>query len=255
VRYHTFNFEIKDLVTQFLSAFDETIVKRFNNKKQATKSFQPRYVYAHKQRVVHDLINKSQHIKLPVVAVSMQSITRDPGRVFNKIEGFYHPQRYSADGFASQYDKVPPVTPVNIDVNMSIMTKYQADMDQIITNFAPYTNPYIILSWKIPQGDSALDPFLDKDAPIQELRSEVLWNGTINMEYPKDLTASSPYRVSADTGFTIKGWVFAKPPSKKVGTIFDIETNFVSVDTLEDLEGGSLTDFKSTNNNPVQDDQ
>lgn len=146
------------------------------------------------------------------------------------------------------YDKIPPVNPVNIEVNMNILTKYQADMDQIVTNFAPYTNPYIILSWKIPQGDRSPDPFLDKDAPIQELRSEVLWNGTINMDYPKDLTANSPYRVAADTGFTIKGWLFAKPPAQGVGTIFDIESNFITVDTLEDLTGGNLDDLNNSNN-------
>ena len=250
MRYHTFNFEIKDLITQFLSAFDETIVKRYDNNRQPTKSFEPRYVYAHKQRVVHDLINKSQHIQLPVVAVTLNSMARDPGRVFNKIEGFSYPQRYSNRAEGNVFDKVPPVNPVNLEVTMDILTKYQSDMDQIITNFAPYANPYIILSWKIPQGSKSPDPFLDKDAPIQEIRSEVLWNGTINMDYPKDLTANTPYRVSASTGFTIKGWLFTKPRANTTGTIFDIQTNFVNVASLDDITGGSLTDWKQLNNNP-----
>jgi len=253
VRYHTYNFEIKDLVTQFLAAFDEGVVKRFNAKREPEKTFEPRYVYGHKQRVVHDLINKSQHIQLPVVAVTLVSIQRDPARVFNKIEGFHYPQRYAPEQTASQFDKVPPVNPVNLEITMDIMTKYQQDMDQIITNFVPYTNPYIILSWKIPQGDKYLDPFLDKDAPIQELRSEVLWNGNINMEYPSDLSANQPYRVSCSTGFTIKGWLFTKPPAQGVGTVFDISTNFVSVSDIDDLTGGSLDDYKTTNNNPADD--
>lgn len=234
-----------------MSAFDETIVKRYDKNRKPNKTFEPRYVYAHKHRVVHDLINKSQHIQLPVVAISVSSISRDPGRVFNKIEGFLHPQRYSQPGISNQYDKLPPVNPVNIDVNMDILTKYQSDMDQIITNFAPYNNPYIILSWKIPQGDRSVAPFLDKDSPIQELRSEVLWNGTINMDYPIDATGNQAYRVSAQTGFTIKGWLFAKPPEQGVGTIFDIETNFVTVDSLEDLTGGDISNFDQSNNNPA----
>lgn len=128
------------------------------------------------------------------------------------------------------------------------MTKYQQDMDQLVTNFAPYCNPYIILSWKIPQGDKYFAPFLDKDAPIQELRSEVLWNGNITLDYPKDIDSNVPYRVSASTGFTIKGWLFAKPPEKAIGTIFDIETNFVSVSSIDDLDNGNLNDYKTTNN-------
>ena len=252
MRYHTYNFEIKDLITQFLAAFDECVIKRFNQNRKPEKEFIPRYVYGHKQRVVHDLINKSQHIQLPVVATTLKSVSRDPGRVFNKIEGFYHPQRYTPEGTANMYDKIPPVNPVNLEITMDILTKYQQDMDQILTNFIPYTNPYIILSWKIPQGDKYLDPFLDKDAPIQELRSEVLWNGTVNMEYPENLSGNQPYRVSCSTGFTIKGWLFTKPPAQGIGTIFDISTNFVSVSSIDDLTGGSLNDYKTTNNNPSQ---
>jgi hypothetical protein len=251
VRYHTFNFEIKDLITQFMSAFDESIVKRYNRDRKPTKSFNPRYVYAHKQRVVHDIINKSQHIQLPVVAISIDSVARDPGRVFNKIDGFHFPRSYEINSNGSQHDVVPPVNPVNIEVSMSILTKYQNDLDQIITNFAPYTNPYIILSWRIPQAERSLDPFIAKDAPIQELRSEVLWNGTINMNYPKDLSADTPYRVSADTGFTIKGWLFTKPPENGIGTIFDIESNFVTVEDLDDITGGNLDNLNTTNNTPA----
>ena len=250
MRYYTFNFEIKDLITQFLSAFDETVVKRFNRDREPVKSFEPRYVYAHKQRIVHDLINKSQHIQLPVVSVSMNSISRDPGRVFNKIEGFSYPQRYDTRDSSSVFDKLPPVNPVNIEITMDILTKYQSDLDQIITNFAPYANPYIILSWKVPQAPRANDAFIDKDAPIQEIRSEVLWNGSINIEHPSDLTSNQPYRISANTGFTIKGWLFTRPPSNAVGNIFDVQTNFVNVSSLDDISSGSLTDWKQLNNNP-----
>ena len=234
-----------------MSAFDESIVKRYNSDRKPTKSFNPRYVYAHKQRVVHDIINKSQHIQLPVVAISIDSVARDRGRVFNKIDGFHIPQSYNTTGAGGHYDVVPPVNPVNIEVSMSILTKYQNDLDQIITNFAPYTNPYIILSWRIPQAERSLDPFIAKDAPIQELRSEVLWNGTINMSYPTDLRADTPYRVSADTGFTIKGWLFTKPPANGIGTIFDIESNFVNVENFDDITGGNLDDINNTNNTPV----
>ena len=53
--------------------------------------------------------------------------------------------------------------------------------------------------------------------------------------------------------FTIKGWLFTKPPAQGVGTVFDISTNFVSVSDIDDLTGGSLDDYKTTNNNPADD--
>lgn len=249
MKYHTHNFEIKDLITQFLSAFDDVTIKRYNLDRKPTKQFQVRYVYAPKQRVIHDLINKSQHITLPAVAVSIAGISRDPGRVFNKTDGFYYPRNYNSPNISSAYDNVTPVNPVNIDVTLSIITKYQSDMDQIITNFAPYANPYIILSWKIPQAPRSDDAFIDAESPIQELRSEVLWNGEINLDYPKEMKSTDVYRVTADTNFTIKGWLFTKPPKTATGTIFDINTNMVTVDDIDSLKSGSLDDYKNLNNN------
>jgi len=247
MRYSTFNFEVKDLITQFMSAFDEVVVKRFNSKRQSQKFIDVRYVYAPKQRVIHDLINKSQHIQLPVVTAEITGMQRDEKRVFNKIDGFQFPKQYSITSTGATYDEMPPVNPVNIDVKMSILTKYQMDMDQILTNFVPYANPYIILSWKIPQGSKANDPFIDDDAPIQELRSEVLWDGNISMEYPTELNATQVYRVSADTSFTIKGWLFTKPPTDGPGTIFDVSTNFVSVSSIDDLDSGLLPSTSPNN--------
>ena len=42
--------------------------------------------------------------------------------------------------------------PVNLEVSMSILARYMEDVDQIISNFAPYNNPYIILSWPVPKA-------------------------------------------------------------------------------------------------------
>ena len=68
------------------------------------------------------------------------------------------------------------------------------------------------------------------------------------MEYPTEVKSSEVYRVSADTNFTIKGWIFAKPPASGIGTIFDINTNYVSVDDIDDIKN-NITEYTSPNNN------
>jgi hypothetical protein len=224
-----YHFEIKDLMIQFVSAFDNIIIKRYNKSRAVQDQLQVRYAYSPKQRVIHDLINKGRHITLPVVAVNISSVSRDPTRVFNKIAGSYHPGTtymgsVSANLPTSNY--LPQPVPVNIDVNMSILTKFQTDMDQILSNFIPYNDPYIIISWKTP------DAFLQND---QEIRSEVLWGGNINIVYPTDLPANSPYRISADTTFTIKGWLF-REKQKDTGNIFVVNTYFTPVSTIMGLE-------------------
>ena len=236
-------FEIKDLVTQFIAAFDGVVIKRFNNTREVQDKIQVKYVYAPKQRVIHDLTNKAKHLTLPVISVNIASVSRDPTRVFNKLDSSYYlnVEPDTQNGDIGREDSVPQPVPVNINISMSILTKFQTDMDQILSNFSPYSNPYIIISWKVP-GEFT-------DVP-QEIRSEVLWNDNINLQYPVEIDPSAPYRVSADTTFTIKGWLF-RAQSTPVKTIFEIEANSYAVNSVEELpeilsDADSLNEFNSS---------
>lgn len=120
--------------------------------------------------------------------------------------------------------KIPQPVPVNIGVNMTIVTKYQTDMDQIMTNFIPYCDPYIVISWKLPGIKQSTVPF--------EIRSEILWSGNVNVNYPIELAGNQSYRVSADTSFTIKGWMFKKM-DETVKKIYTIQTDYNSPEDLE----------------------
>lgn len=227
---YTYHFEIKDLVTQFVNAFDDIVIKRYDNNRIPKNGVQVRYVYSPKQRVIYDLVNKAQNITVPVVAISIASFSRDETRVFNKIGGFYFSQSTTETSEKNKSTFFKSPIPVNITINMSILAKFQSDMDQIISNFAPYNNPYIIISWKIPE-DLAQDGF----AIPQEIRSEVLWNGNLSMSYPTDINAFEKYRISADTSFTIKGWLFPAS-TNPVGNIFYVNNNFYNTRILSDYE-------------------
>ena len=187
MKNYTFHWELKDLIVQFIGALDEGIVRRYDENKDVEKEVEVRYVYAPKSRVVHWLVNKQQHITLPVASVYINSISRDPSRVFNKIDG---PTYLGGD----VTNPLQPV-PVDISISLSLLAKYQSDMDQMVTNFVPYFDPYIILSWKHPSVE-------------REIRSEVLWDGSLNFNYPTEVTATESYRIGIDTSFTIKGWLF-----------------------------------------------
>ena len=170
-----------------------------------------------------------------MVAVSITSVARANERVFNKIPGFYFSKAGSESGVkqpTTSFVGVP--VPVDISVSMSIVAKFQADIDQILSNFIPYANPYIILSWDIPSSFNLVNQF--------EIRSEVLWNGSVTLAYPNDIAASAKYKVSADTSFTIKGWLFPEAPQDPTANIFYINTNLYSSGVLSmSSTYGSLT--------------
>jgi hypothetical protein len=255
MKNQTFHFEVKDLITQFVAAFDDIIINRYDNNRVVQNKVQVRYVYSPKQRVLYDLVNLAQNITVPVVSISISNISRDESRVFNKINGYFVSKGTSDVSAKNKSIHYGSPVPVNINVNMSIMTKYQSDMDQILSNFIPYNNPYIILSWRLPEDLSSTGFSIP-----QEIRSEVLWGGSVNLTYPTDITATDKYKIIGDTTFTIQGWLF---PAQKdsVGNIFYIKENFyntkliTSVSELMDttftypVSTGLVTDIDSLSAN------
>jgi hypothetical protein len=233
MKNYTFGFEVQTLLEQFIGAFNDVIIKRYDHTNTVvgpTSGFKVLYVYSPKQRVVATLNTPAPGgMTVPVIAVNIANIARDPSRVFNKNEGFDIPfPDYTLDGILTK--KILQPVPVNITVNMSIITKYQLDMDQILTNFIPYCDPYIIISWKLPDGDGDPTTHLNN-----EIRSEVLWNGVVNLQYPDNLAPTAPFRITADTSFIIKGWLF-KTSNETVKKIYTIKSDYFETDFSDNTE-------------------
>ena len=133
MRNRAYHFEIKDLLTQFVAAFDDTVISRFDKNRNAKQNIDVRYVFAPKQRIMYDIVNKAQNLTLPVVAVNLTSVTRDESRIFNKLAPSYLPGQLKEDPNKGSKFLMP--VPVDLSVSMSIMTRYMADADQIISNF------------------------------------------------------------------------------------------------------------------------
>jgi hypothetical protein len=58
-----FYFEIKNLIIQFMAAFNDVAIKRYNADRQTDgKEIGVGFMYAPRQRVIEDIINKSKQI-------------------------------------------------------------------------------------------------------------------------------------------------------------------------------------------------
>ena len=208
---YTYDFELQTMTTMLLNSFSDIIVKRFNVHKQARDQIKTRVVYAPKQRVLADLLDRDQNIQLPVVSVHIGSIARDESRVFNKLVGTFHKP---ANATYSINEKGPQ--PIDVTYNVSIMTRYQQDMDQILSHLLPYVNPYFVISWRTPSR------------PDYEIRSNVYWSGNVSIQYPMDLNATQAARVVADLSFTFKGWLFQA--QQNIQNIFSFDAALIAAE-------------------------
>jgi hypothetical protein len=206
---YTYDWEILTMTNMLLNSMSDIVVKRFNVHKEPRDRIKVRIVYAPKQRVLADLLDRDQNLQLPVMAVNIGGITRDTSRVYNKILGSFQ----SSTGSTVSYNERSPL-PIDITYNVSIMTRYQEDMDQILSHLLPYVNPYFTISWRTPLR------------PEHEIRSNVFWNGNVNVQYPNDTTATQVARVVADLSFVFKGWMFQAKPDDPIGNIHVIHSTY-----------------------------
>ena len=235
MRKYTYDHEIISMTNMFLNALADITVKRFNVHKEVRDQIRTRIVYAPKQRVLADLLDKDQNLQLPVMAVQIGGFARDNTRVYNKILGTFHP--HTKEPNYSYHEKTP--LPVDITYNVSIMTRYQEDMDQILSHILPYLNPYFTISWRTPLR------------PDFEIRSNVFWNGNVNVQYPNDVTATQVARVVADLSFVFKGWIF-QFVGDPINNVHVIQTNLIdnssgiSTEYLLESSQIQLSSFSST---------
>ncbi len=213
------------MIAQFIAAFDDIVIGRYNRQRVEKDQIAVRYLYAPKQRIMHDIVNENKTITLPAVAVSVAGVSRDESRVFNKLDGFYYSGTDASNELYSKHIKAP--IPVNLNLSVSILSRYQSDIDQILSNFVPFCNPYVVISWPVPKKFGL--------AVDQEIRSEVLWDGNVNLSYPTELAGTDKARVTADTSFTIKGWLF-KDTDDPAGNIYFIRQNFIAEDYITEYE-------------------
>jgi len=221
MKNQTFHWELRTILTQFEDAFNDIVINRYNIDKEAKDQIQVNFRYSPKNRVLHDLVQKNQHLKLPIVCISNGGLKRAPERVFTKHDGSYWTDTTTPSN-SSWIHLLQPV-PVDLTVNMSIIARFQQDVDQIISNFIPYCDPYVVVSWKWPD----LIPFGEF-----EIRSHVKWNENINFQYPLDIGANQSYRIIADTSFTIESWMFKNSPGPGK-PIYVVDTTFATVSDFD----------------------
>ena len=210
-----------NLLTQFAAAFDDCFLYRYTKEFEPKEKIAVRYVFGPKHRVLFDIVDQAKNMTLPVIAMEQTNVRRDSSRIQFKDQKFRYPNLNGGN-----VPKIPTPVPITMDIAVNIVANYKEDIDQIVSNFIPWCNPYFIISWKVPE-EFGLD-FTD------EIRTEVTWNGEVTYENPIDIDKTNKYKIIGTTSFNLKGWLFpsAEAPS---APIYVVRSNFIAVGTGEQL--------------------
>ena len=227
MKYRSHHKEIQKNTAQLLDVFDDIYIDRRSPNDVIQKLIKVPCVYSSRSRILKSLENRGNTLTLPLIHIGLSSLSRDPGRAIDVHDGLLK-QHGTYD-----FMKNTPI-PVSISYDMGIVTKFQEDADQIMSNFVPFFNPDIYIVVNQPM------------AVALNLKTQVIWNGSFILEYPNEIDKNTPWRVIASTGFTMKTWLFpgleGEFPTE--GSIETISASFHAVPrtmTFDEYEGNFLS--------------
>lgn len=188
----TYEKEVRRAILHFMSVMDGVKIKRYDVNGVEYDTIKVGIGFHPKSATFKDLTNDSGHITLPFISVNLSNISYDAERAWNKTHENDTHRRIPENN--KVYNYTSPI-PINLEFDLEITTVYYEDLLQIINNFLPYTNPYLVVSMKEPFTGS-------------EQRCQINWSGAIPINVPEKWGPDEMVRYSASTSFTFETYIF-----------------------------------------------
>jgi len=180
----SFNNELKIATVQFGDIFNYIAYSRGGRNIKTVMAF------GNRSRIFKDLENpKKGAVKLPLIIISRTGLSRDTSRV----SGVNEMLKSINDGY--DYN-VWAGNPVNIEFKVTVTAKEQSDIEHIISNFTPFFNPDVYVRMPHPKISG------------EYMNLQVVWDGTIDEEWPEEIEPSQHDLEIATMNFTLKTFLF-----------------------------------------------
>lgn len=227
--HYEYQFEIETILTQFVALIDGAIVMRYDKNHETGErvlrnELKPQYVFGPKSRIIYQLVNKAKNYTLPLFSINMKGIKVDKERMADKYNKILRKYEGEVEGYTRP-------TPITIDLQVTIITKYITDLYQMYGKLATQFQPYCVYSWAVPSG---------KEFSYEELRNKVEWDMNVSIDARDKVTESDEDKFTGTMNFSVQGWLFPENKGCERGIITDIGSTIMpSMDTLirTDLTG------------------
>jgi hypothetical protein len=189
MKSRSYNREFIVATAMVLDVFNDVIIDRRDATGTVQKLIKVPCVYGNRTRILKSLENYNKTLKIPMFVLSQEGHNRDNTRVHsvNEVLGKTVTGHFDIRQIIAN--------PINMNFTLSMIAKYQEDIDQMVTNWVPFFNPSIYISWPNPSGNG-------------NIKAPLTWDGDINIEYPVDIDETEPYRIIAEATFVLKMWIY-----------------------------------------------
>lgn len=232
----SYNAELAIANLMFQRLFNNITIQR-TNRNNITKDIKVNCQISQKSRIFRNWQNteKRAQMKLPIIAINRTGYVRNGDRLNN----MHNEVKYEMSSKCRKYDLLTPI-PVDISYDVSIMSKYPSDIDQIASNFMVFFNPDVYVTCMHPKYEGI------------KLNNQVIMSDSITEEHPDELDGSTDDFITATFQFTFKTYLFGGNQQAKKTPKYILSTYLSTymkdiVYQLDDIDKNNLSAFKYSN--------
>lgn len=150
-------------------------------------------VFGQRSRILKGLENAERRsmYKLPMIAINRTGYQRQGDR----LNSLHNEVKYEISSKRRLYERLTPV-PIDISYDVSVIAKYQADIDKIASNFMVFFNSNVFVSQEHPKYEGI------------RLNNEIIMSDSVSEEHPDELDPGADDVITSNFSFTFKTYLF-----------------------------------------------
>ena len=230
MEFQSYNAELATANMLFMQIFRNIRIERTEddgNKKQMLVQC----MLGQRSRILKGLENsdKRGNMRLPMIIINRTGYSRNSDRLNN----LHNEVKYELGPAYRKYELMTPV-PVDIDYEVSLVSKYPGDIDKIASNFMVFFNSDIYVSCEHPKYQGI------------KLNNQVVMQDSISEEHPDEIDSSQDDLTIATFSFTFKTYLFAGMAKAKLVPAQTISTQMSTVlsDVVVEIPSDKIDDFQ-----------
>ena len=193
MEFMSYNDELGLANMLFKRVFDNIRISRTSAKGE-TSLLKVHCVFGQRSRILKNLENPSKrgNIKLPMIVINRNGFQRNGDRLNN----LHNEIKYEQTSSSRLKHLMTPV-PIDINYEVTVIAKYQADIDKIASNFMVFFNSDIYSSLEHPKYEGI------------KLDQQIIMSDNVSEEHPDAPSSEEDDFMSATFSFTYKTYLFA----------------------------------------------